>query len=42
LEGNARINLKEIGVNERNWVDSALDRNYWRTLVNAVFDLQIP
>ena len=27
--------LKEIGVNTRNWVDSAQDRDYLRALVNA-------
>ena len=32
---NNRINLKEIGINTRNWVDSTQDRDYWRTLVNA-------
>ena len=28
-----RKNLKEIGINTRNWVDSAQDRGYWRYLV---------
>ena len=28
-EDNIRMDLKEIGINERNWVDSAQDRNYW-------------
>ena len=31
-EDNIRVYLKEIGVNTRNWVDSAQDRDYWRTL----------
>ena len=30
-----RWDLKEIGINTRNWVDSAQDRDYWRALVNA-------
>ena len=34
-EGNIRIGLKEIGINTRNWMDSAQDRDYWRALVNA-------
>ena len=30
-----RMDLKEIGIITRNWVDSAQARNYWRALVNA-------
>ena len=30
-EDNIRMNLKEIGINASNWVDSAQDRDYWRT-----------
>ena len=26
------MNLKEIGMNMRNWFDSAQDRDYWRAL----------
>ena len=26
--------LKEIGINTRNWVDLTQDRDYWRALVN--------
>ena len=29
---NIGIDLKEIGVN-KNWVDTTLDRDYWRTLL---------
>ena len=36
------MNLEEIGINAGNWVDSAQDRDYWRTLVNAVLNLRIP
>ena len=28
LEDNIRINLREIGINTRNWVDSSQDRDY--------------
>ena len=28
-EDNIRMDLKEIGTNMRNWVDSAQDRDYW-------------
>ena len=37
-EDNIRMDLEEIGINAGNWVDSALDRNYARALVN----LRIP
>ena len=41
-EDNIRIDLKEIGINTRTWVDSAHDRVYWRILVNAVLNLRVP
>ena len=31
-EDKIRMGLEEIGVNARNWVDSAQDRDYWRAL----------
>ena len=34
-----RMDLEEIGINAGNWVDSAQDRNYWRALMNAAFNL---
>ena len=33
-EDNIRMDLKEIGINTRNLVDSAHDMDYWRVLVN--------
>ena len=36
------MKLKEIDKKTRNWVDSALETNYWRALVNAALNLQIP
>jgi hypothetical protein len=36
-EENIRMVLKEIGINTRNWVDSAQDKECWRTLVNYLF-----
>ena len=41
-EDNIRRDLKEIGINSRNWVGSAQDRDYWRVLVNAAFNLRVP
>ena len=41
-ENNIRMDLKEIGINTKNWVDSAPDRDYWRALVNAALHLRVP
>ena len=40
-EDNIRMNLQEMGVNTRNWVVSARDRDYWRAFVNAVLNLRV-
>ena len=40
-EGNIRMNLKETGVNKKNWIDSGEDRDYWRNFVNAAMNLQV-
>jgi hypothetical protein len=37
-----RMNLKEIGINRRDWIDLVQYRDYWRALVNAVLNLQVP
>ena len=31
-EDNIRMDLKEIGVNTRIWIDSAQNRDYWKRL----------
>ena len=36
------MDLKEIGINTRNWVESAQDRDYWRALVNLALNLRVP
>ena len=41
-EDNIRMDLKEIGINTRNWIDSAQDRDYWRALANAALNLRVP
>ena len=38
LEDNIRMDIREIGINTRNWVDLAQDVDYWRALVNATLD----
>ena len=40
-EDNIRMFLKKIGINTRNWVDSAQDIGYWRTLVNTALNLRV-
>ena len=40
-EDNIRIDLKEIGINTRNVVDSAQDMD-WRALMNAALKLRVP
>ena len=32
------MDVKEIGVNMRNWVDWAQDRDYWRFVVNVALN----
>ena len=39
---NIRMDLEGIGINAGNWVDSAQNRDYWRALVNAALNFQIP
>ena len=34
-EDNVRMDIKEIGISTRNWVDSVQDKDYWRVLVHA-------
>jgi hypothetical protein len=41
-EDNIRMDLKEIGINTRNCIDLAHDRDYWRALVNAALNLRMP
>ena len=39
---NIRMDLKEIGISTRNWVNLIQDRDYWRALVKAALNLQVP
>ena len=40
MENNIRIDIREIGTSTRNWIDSAQDRDYWRTLVNVTLNVR--
>ena len=41
-DDNIRMDLEEIGINTRTWVDTVQDRDYWRALVNAALNLRVP
>jgi hypothetical protein len=36
------MELKEIGINTRNLVDSAQDKDYYRAVMNSALDLRVP
>ena len=36
------MDLKEIGINTRNWVDLTQESDYWRALVDAALNLRVP
>ena len=39
---NIRMDLQEMGCGYVDWIGLAQDRDRWRTLVNAVVNLQVP
>jgi hypothetical protein len=39
---NIRIDLKEVGWGDVDWIDLAKDRNRWRALVNSVLNFRVP
>ena len=41
-EDNITIYLKEMGINTRNWVNSAEVRDYLSSLLNAALNLRVP
>ena len=41
-ENNIRMDLKEVDISTKNWVDSAQDGDYWRALVNAALNFRVP
>ena len=41
-EDNIRMDLKDIGIDTRIWVDLAQDMDYWRALVNGALHLRVP
>ena len=41
-EDNIGMDLKEMGVSTKNWIDSAQDSDCWRALVNAALSIRFP
>ena len=41
-EDNIRLDLEDIGINARIWVESDQDRDYWRAPVNTGLILRVP
>jgi hypothetical protein len=37
-----KMDLREIGWDDVDWVDLAQDRDHWRALVNTVMNLRVP
>jgi hypothetical protein len=42
LGDNIKMNFREIGWGDMDWIDLAQDRDQWRALVNTVMDLRVP
>jgi hypothetical protein len=41
-EGNIKLDLREIGLDEANWIQLAQDGVHWRGCVNTVMKLRVP
>jgi hypothetical protein len=39
---NIKMDLREIGWDDVDWIDLAQDRDHWRALVNTVMNLRVP
>jgi hypothetical protein len=39
---NIKLHFREIGLDGMDWIHLAQNRDQWRTLVNAVMNLQVP
>ena len=41
-EDNIKMDLQEVGVGRRDWMELAQDRDRWRALVGTVRDFRVP
>jgi hypothetical protein len=41
-EINIKMDLREIGWGDMNWIDVAQDKYWWRAFVNTVMNLWVP
>jgi hypothetical protein len=41
-EDNRKMDLREIGFGDVDWIDLAQNRDRWRAIVNTVMDLWVP
>jgi hypothetical protein len=41
-EDNIKMNLREVGWGDLDWIDLVQDRHRWRALVNTVMNLRVP
>jgi hypothetical protein len=41
-EDNIKMDIREVGWEDMNWIELAQDRDRWRSLVNAVMNLRVP
>jgi hypothetical protein len=39
---NIKMDLGEIGLDGRDWIELAQDRDQWKALVNTVMNLRVP